>query len=252
MGLAPDNLLKRILRRVNSYTIQPLGYQLKYGNLGKYLAYSCYIPGWVQEREAVALIEASYNLPSDPVIVEVGSFVGKSAVLLAGARKLRGSGIVHCIDPFDASGDSFSVPFYLRVAKRRSIRLDQWFAENMKRTGISSWVQAYKSTGQEIGKTWTTPIDLLYLDGDQTPEGARETYELFVPHLKPGGVIAIHNTAERSYDPGHDGSYRLVKETIREPEYTDIYRIDMMTFARKVKQHESASLQMAGEGQALG
>ncbi|QZZ19066.1 class I SAM-dependent methyltransferase [Leptothermofonsia sichuanensis E412] len=233
MGLAPDSLMKRIQRRVKAYTVQPLGYQLKYGDLGQYLAYSCYIPGWVLEKEAIALIEVSYNLPPDPVIVEVGSFVGKSAVLLAGARKLKGSGIVHCIDPFDASGDPFSVPFYLRVAKRRSIPLEQWFAENIERIGLSPWVKAYKATGQEIGKTWTTPIDFLYLDGDQTPEGARETYELFAPYLKPGGWIALHNTADRDYDPGHDGNYRLVQEIIQEPEYTDKYRIDMTTFARK-------------------
>lgn len=235
MGLPPDNLLTRALRRAKSYTLQPLGYQLKYGDLGWYLAASCYIPGWVQEKEAVALIKASYNLPPNPVIVEVGSFVGKSAVLLAGARKLRGNGIVHCIDPFDASGDPFSVPFYLRVANRRKIPLKQWFDENMQRCGVSAWVKTYKATGQEIGKTWSLPIDLLYLDGDQSPEGARETYEAFAPYLKPGGVIALHNTAERDYDFRHDGHYRLVQETIRGSEYTDVYCVDMTTFARKIK-----------------
>jgi hypothetical protein len=30
-------------------------------------------------------------------------------VLLAGARTLRGSGTVHCVDPFDGLGDAFSV-----------------------------------------------------------------------------------------------------------------------------------------------
>lgn len=234
MGLAPESLVKRARRRVRSYTVLPLTYRLKYGDLGKYLAYSCYVPGWVQEKESVALAQAAYNLPPDPVIVEVGSFVGKSAVLLAGARKLQGSGHVHCIDPFDASGDEFSVPFYLRVAKRRTVPLNEWFSENIARTGLSDWVSMYKATGQEMGKSWSTPIDLLYLDGDQSPVGARETYELFIPHLKPGGIIVLHNTAERAYDPGHDGSYRISKESIRQPDYTDIYQVEMMTFARKV------------------
>ncbi|MBW4579354.1 MAG: class I SAM-dependent methyltransferase [Tildeniella nuda ZEHNDER 1965/U140] len=234
MGLAPESLVKRARRRVRSYTVLPLTYRLKHGELGKYLAYSCYIPGWVQENESVALAQAAYNLPPDPVIVEVGSFVGKSAVLLAGARKLQGSGQVHCIDPFDASGDEFSVPFYMRVAKRRKVPLDQWFSENMARAGLTAWVKAHKATGQEMGRNWSTPIDLLYLDGDQSPAGARETYELFAPHLKPGGTIVLHNTAEREYDPGHDGCYRISKESIRHPDYTDIYQVEMMTFARKV------------------
>jgi predicted O-methyltransferase YrrM len=188
----------------------------------------------VQENESVALAQAVYSLPPNPVVVEVGSFVGKSAVLLAGARKLQGSGHVHCIDPFDASGDEFSVPFYLRVAKRRRIPLDQWFAENIARAGLTDWVKAHKATGQEVGKTWSTPIDLLYLDGDQSPVGARETYEFFAPHVKSGGMIVLHNTAEREYDPGHDGHYRICQESIRQPDYTDVYRVDMMTFAHKV------------------
>ena len=234
MGLAPEGLAKRAKRRLRSYTVLPLTYHLQHGALGKYLAYSCYIPGWVQEKESVAIAQAAYTLPANPVIVEVGSFVGKSAVLLAGARKLKGSGCVHCIDPFDASGDEFSVPFYLRVAKRRNVPLEQWFAENIARAGLSDWVTVHKATGQAMGKKWSTPIDLLYLDGDQSPAGARELYELFMPHLKPGGMIVLHNTAEREYDPGHDGCYRIVKESIRQPDYTDIYQIGMMTFARKV------------------
>lgn len=233
MGLPADSLTTRVLRRAKSYTLQPLQYRLKYGDLGKYLAQSCYIPGWVLPQEGVALIQASYDAPPDAVIVEVGSFLGKSAVLLAGARKLRGSGMVHCIDPFDASGDSFSVPFYLRVAKRRSIPLIEWFNENIKRCGLTDWVTAYKATGQEAGATWQHSIDFLFLDGDQSPEGASATYQLFVPFLKPGGVIALHNTADRDYDPEHDGNYRLAKEIIREPEYTDIYRVETITFARK-------------------
>jgi hypothetical protein len=43
------------------------------------------------------------------VIVEIGVYFG-SASDLAGARKIAGTGVVHCIDPFDASGDDFSAP----------------------------------------------------------------------------------------------------------------------------------------------
>jgi hypothetical protein len=51
--------------------------------------------------------------------VEVGCFLGSSKVLLAGARRLKDSGQVHAIDPFDASGDAFSESHYRRVAGLR-------------------------------------------------------------------------------------------------------------------------------------
>ena len=63
-------------------------------------------------QDARAIAEASFGLPAAPVIVEVGVFMGRCTLLLAGARKLKGSGSVHCIDPFDCSGDQFSIPYY--------------------------------------------------------------------------------------------------------------------------------------------
>jgi predicted O-methyltransferase YrrM len=233
MGLPHDRLLKRVLRRIHTYTVLPLSYRLRYGKLGVYLAHSCYIPGWMLEQESVALAQACYDLPENAVILEIGSFVGKSAVLLAGARKLRGSGKVHCVDPFDASGDSFSVPFYQRVAQRRQVSLLEWFHENMRRCDLSDWVRAYQGGALDIASTWNTPVDLLFLDGDQSPAGARTAYEAYTPFLKPGGIIALHNTAPRDYDPGHDGNRRVVVETIREPEYSDIHQVQGITFARK-------------------
>lgn len=46
------------------------------------------------------------------MIVEIGSFFGSSTMFPAGSRKLKRAGKVHCVDPFDGSGYSFSVPHY--------------------------------------------------------------------------------------------------------------------------------------------
>ena len=73
------------------------------------------IPGWTRAREAEALAAYAYSLPRDAVVVEIGAFLGGGSVVLAGARKLRGSGIVHCVDPFDGSGDPVSTPHYSAI-----------------------------------------------------------------------------------------------------------------------------------------
>src|SRR5437763_14208159 len=80
-----------------------------------YLRLSETIPGWTRGEEAQELLRVSHSLSADCVIVEIGSFFGAGAILLAGPRKIRGSGLVHCIDPFDCSGDAFSVPHYRRI-----------------------------------------------------------------------------------------------------------------------------------------
>src|SRR5437016_5683224 len=97
-----------------------------------YLRLSETIPGWTRGEEAQELLRVSHSLPSDCVIVEIGSFFGAGAILLAGPRRICGSGVVHCVDPFDCSGDAFSVPYYRRnLAEHGTASLRDHFERNI-------------------------------------------------------------------------------------------------------------------------
>ena len=206
---------------------------IRWGSLGKYISLSRKIPGWTRGAEAVALAQASYSLPENAVILENGCFLGCSTVLLAGARKLRGSGRIHCVDPFDASGDSFSTPVYRAISNSLKSSLRRAFDDNIRRAGLSDWVEVHQGRAHEMAENWTEPLDLLFLDGDQSYEGVQIAYKSWSPFLKPGGMIAVHNSAPGSYQPDHDGSMRLVSETIRHPQYREVQCIGITTFARK-------------------
>jgi hypothetical protein len=82
-------------------------------------------------------------------------------------------------------------------------------------------------------KTWTAPIDLLVLDGDQSREGARAAYDSWSQFLKSGGIIALHNSNDRVYAHDHDGHRRLVVEEIVTPKYKQAQVIGTTTFAVK-------------------
>src|SRR5690348_7024173 len=64
--------------------------RLRWGGLGRYIWRSRRVTGWTSGAEAVRLAQTAFEMPSHAVIVELGTFLGRSAVLLAGARKLRG------------------------------------------------------------------------------------------------------------------------------------------------------------------
>ena len=179
------------------------------------------------------LATTSYALPSHAVIVEVGSFLGKSAIMLAGGRKVRGTGRVHCIDPFDASGDAFSVPAYRAVADADPQPLRARFQANVAAAGLTDWIEAHEGTAAAIAAAWVEPIDMLFLDGDQSPDGARLAYDAWAPFLKVGGILAVHNSNERAYAPGHDGMRLLATGVVRAPRYTEIRCIESTTFARR-------------------
>lgn len=199
------------------------------------------IPGWRAGRAAKALATTVYNLEPDPAIVEVGVFMGRSTFLMAGARRLRGGGKIHCVDPFDCSGDPPSVPHYqaaLKSFRRQSFlemirrpSLEEVFRRQMEHFRCEGMVDIRKGTSRDVSAAWRTPIDLLILDGDQSPEGAREAFESWTPFVRRGGIVVLGNTEERAFAPLHDGNYRMARERLSQPHFVNVHRVECTTFA---------------------
>jgi hypothetical protein len=129
---------------------------------------------------------------------------------------------VHCVDPFDGSGDSSSVPHYDAIIMAFGARSPrEQFEKNIRSAGLSDWVEVHQGTAEEIATAWTTPIDLLILDGDQSP------------WQKPGGVNALDNSSPREYEAEHDGHHLVATEEIHPPRYIERQLVGSMTSARK-------------------
>jgi predicted O-methyltransferase YrrM len=207
---------------------------LRWGALGRYIWWSRRVTGWTSGPEAVRLAQAAFEMPSHAVLVELGTFVGRSAVLLAGARKLRGNGRVYCVDPFDGSGDAFSVPIYRAIQKAARASLRARFEENLRRAGVREWVEVMEARAEHAGQEWDTAIDMLFLDGHQSYDAVKATYDLWTPFLKPGGLLVIHNSRPGYRQDTHDGSARLAEEQLRPPLYDSVEHVKSLTLARRL------------------
>jgi MMP 1-O-methyltransferase len=202
--------------------------------LSSYLRLSAQIPGWIRGEQAEAVARASLELLGAPTIVQIGTFFGSAAVLLAGARKIRGAGRVYCIDPFDCSGDTFSVPYYQRIlADAGGGPLREHFNRNIEQAGLGDWVEVIEGRAEDVARGWSLPIDMLALGGDQSPVGARTAYDAWSPFLRAGGTIAVHNSAPGQHAQDHDGNRRIVVEEIIAPVYVDAWLVGGTTFARR-------------------
>jgi predicted O-methyltransferase YrrM len=151
------------------------------------------VPGWRMGKESAALATVAYELPADPTIVEVGVFMGRSTILCA--RRLRGNGSVHSVDPFDCSGDAYSTPHYERLLNEYGVpSLEDVLRIHLKRFALENVVEVHKGTSAQIAADWRRPIDLLLLDADQSPQGAKELFESWVRFVKPGGTVVLSAT----------------------------------------------------------
>jgi hypothetical protein len=202
-------------------------------DIGEIVGASMTVFGWREGNALTETVLASWGLRSNATIVEIGVFMGRSTALLAGARRLRGSGKVHCVDPFDCSGDAFSIPHYVQALKDAGgDSLEDVFRRNMARLGVEPWIQVHRAKSQDVAARWSTPIDLLLLDGDQSPTGARETYEAWIPHLRRAGILILGNVHDHPNE-GHDGNSRLAVEELIPSLYSGIRRLGSTVFAVK-------------------
>jgi predicted O-methyltransferase YrrM len=147
------------------------------------------VPGWLSDEEGEALYELAKECTGKGVIVEIGSWKGKSTICLGrGSRAGRGVRIF-AVDP------------------HADYRHGE-FRGNIERAGIADLVTPLKGLSQEVAETFDQPIELLFVDGSHEEDLVREDFEKWVPKVVEGGVVAFHDTT------WHPGVRKVVAEKI--------------------------------------
>lgn len=129
------------------------------------------------------------------VCVEIGSARGKAACHIGMALSENGRGRLYAIDPH--SRTSWNDP--------NSVDTFPIMQKNLRDFGVQDWVEIVRSTSQEAARSWTRPIDILFIDGDHTYDGVKRDFELFLPHLRPNSYVLFHDTLWDLH-PEHSGS----------------------------------------------
>jgi MMP 1-O-methyltransferase len=160
--------------------------------------------GFLPADEAAALHAAATDAPTGTWL-EVGTYCGKSTVHLGAAARGAGAHLV-TLDHHRGSEEnqpgwewhdaSLVDPHTGRLETLPSLRHTLWDA------GLDDVVSVLVATTQQVAPWWTTPLTLLFLDGNHTEEVAQHDYAGFAPHVAPGGVLLVHDVFERPEDGG--------------------------------------------------
>ena len=160
--------------------------------------------GFLPADEGAALLAAALQAPPG-LWLEVGTYCGKSTVHLGSAAR-DGSAQLVTLDHHRGSEEnqpgwewhdaSLVDPHTGRLETLPSLRHTLWDA------GLDDVVSVVVGTTQQVGRWWSSPLTLLFLDGNHTEEVAQHDYAAFAPHLVPGGLLLIHDVFERPEDGG--------------------------------------------------
>lgn len=153
------------------------------------------LSGLVSEDEGRMLAELAEMVDPPNVIVEIGSYTGKSTCFLAEAA----TELVYAIDLWDLhlSGEK-------KKGRRNKHKYDikfnsvQAWTTFMQRTATFNNVIPVKAPSLSIANVWARPIGLLFIDGAHDYWSVSSDYLGFESFIRRGGWLAMHDATPGS------------------------------------------------------
>lgn len=147
---------------------------------------------YLYPAELPALKRLALMLPPDPVVVNIGAGAGTSGLAFLESRPDL---TLYTIDIQDESSPFGCLEGERQVLKPAGYILGQRWHQihNDSKTAARAWV--YGS------------CDLCFIDGDHSYEGATGDIMGWLPHIKPDGIIAVHDYNKQMLAETADGPH---------------------------------------------
>ncbi len=165
--------------------------------------------GFMPDDEGAALYRTALDAGAGTWL-EIGTYCGKSTLLLAAAARATGARVVTVDHHHGSEENQPGWPWHdTALVDAGTGRLDTLPA--FRRTldeHLADVVSAVVASTQLVATWWATPLRLLFLDGNHTEPVAQHDYRAFAPHLEPGGLLAVHDVFPDPADGGQ-APYRV-------------------------------------------
>lgn len=176
------------------------------------------VDGFLSFAEEKFLYESARACKEEGVIVEIGSFKGKSTIWLAkgalAGKKLK----IYAVDPHISDLE--------HTDKKSSFPI---FKENLKKASVTQMVTPIVAKSEDAVKKWDKAISFLWIDGDHSYAGAKKDFDLWSPFVIDGAVIAFHDSTIGDVQ-------QVVKHTIFKKGFKKAGLVDSISYATKTKQ----------------
>jgi len=144
------------------------------------------VEGWLTEAQARRLFERAAQARR---IVEIGSFRGRSAIVMALAAPADAELVA--IDPHAGNDRG---PQEIEADAARGEEDNRAFVANLERAGVAGRVRHVRLPSQDALGEVAGELDLLYVDGAHRYAPARDDLARWGERVRPGGRLLVHDS----------------------------------------------------------
>lgn len=189
------------------------------------------IGGWLTETEGIFLYRAAKKVNPPDVIVEIGSWKGKSTICLGKGAQDGNKAKIYAIDPHIGSSEHREM--------FGKVDTYQEFLQNIKNADVEQYIEPIRSTSEEASKNSYKPIGFLFVDGAHEYKLVQVDIKSWFSKVKNGGIIAFHDTWSFWGPNLATAILLLFSSQIKNPKLTDTItyfeKIDKNSFFDRIK-----------------
>jgi hypothetical protein len=183
------------------------------------------IDGCLFPNEEAFLAQLAKECTGSGVIVELGSYLGRSTTCLGIGSQLGRQVKIFTLDNYQDDSIMTTHP-----------QMFNKLLENLYNAKVLSLVHPFLWSTHEPLEGFNEDIELLLIDADHVYESVKKDFLTWEPHVVVGGRIAFHDT----YDPVMQGvrfmgPLKVIKEFCIEPKFKILGRFQAITVVQKVK-----------------
>ncbi|MEC7118133.1 MAG: class I SAM-dependent methyltransferase, partial [Actinomycetota bacterium] len=159
-------------------------------------------------------------------LLEVGSYCGKSSVYLGYAAQSIGR-VLYALDHHRGSEENqagWEHHDSELIDKQKGV-MDTlpYFRDAIFAAGLEHVVIALVGHSGVIARNWTTPLSFLFIDGGHGEEPAKADFNGWVPKVKEGGILAIHDVFPNPKDGGRPPYEQIYLPAIESGNWNEVH-----------------------------
>ena len=188
------------------------------------------VTGFMPADEGRALYDAAVTYLRDGVGVEIGTYCGKSTVMLGAAAQQTG-GVLYTIDHHHGSEEHQPGWEYHDTTMVDEVTglFDTLptLRHTLDAAGLDDHVVAVVGKSSLVARSWRTPLQLLFIDGGHTDAAAQQDFDGWARWVAVGGTLVIHDVFP---DPNAGGQapYRVYRRALDTGAFREVSAIGSM------------------------